>query len=59
MNEAIAFQTIEDYKYLLDHVDNKCAIAYYACLNRNHSLFFALKDTLIEEAKAEDNEERI
>ena len=56
MNETIAFQTIEDYKYLLDHVDNKCAIAYYACLNRNHSFFFALKDTLIEEDKDLDEE---
>jgi len=59
MNEGIAFQTIEDYKYLLGHVDNKCAIAYYACLNRNHSLFFALKDTCIEESKEVDYEEKV
>ena len=58
MNEDIAIQTMEDYKYLIDHVDNKCAIAYYSCLNRNHSLYYAMKRTCLEDAK-EENEEKI
>ena len=42
MNDRIADQTIEDHKYLLELVENKCAIAFFACVNRNQSLFNAL-----------------
>ena len=43
MNDAIAERTIEDHKYLLELVENRCAIAYFAVANRNQSLFFALQ----------------
>ena len=42
MNDALAEQTIEDHKYLLEKVENKCAIAFFAVINRNLSLFNAL-----------------
>ena len=42
MNDRIADQTIEDHKYLLELVENKCAIAFFACINRNLSLYNAL-----------------
>lgn len=42
MNDKIADQTIEDHKYLLEKVENKCAIAFYAMSNRNQSLYYAL-----------------
>ena len=35
MNDKIAAQTIEDHKYLLELVENKAAIAYFAVANRN------------------------
>jgi hypothetical protein len=35
MNDKIADQTIEDHKYLLEQVENRCAIAFYAVTNRN------------------------
>ena len=44
MNEEIAEQTIEDHKYLLELVENKAAIAFYAATNRNQSLYNALVD---------------
>ena len=43
MNDRIADQTIEDHKYLLELVENRAAIAYFAVANRNQSLFNALK----------------
>ena len=43
MNDTIAEQTIEDHKYLLELVENKCAIAFYAVTNRNQSLYNALQ----------------
>ena len=43
MNDAIAEKTIEDHKYLLEHVENRCAIAYFAAANRNLSLYSALQ----------------
>ena len=43
MNDVIAEQTIEDHKYLLEHVENRCAISYFAVRNRNLSLYSALK----------------
>jgi len=42
MNDRIAEQTIEDHKYLFELVENRCAIAYFACANRNQSLYLAL-----------------
>ena len=42
MNDRIADQTIEDHKYLLELVENKCAIAFFSCRNRNLSLYNAL-----------------
>lgn len=42
MNDKIADKTIEDHKYLLEKVENKCAIAFYSVSNRNQSLHFAL-----------------
>lgn len=47
MNDRIADQTIEDHKYLLELVENKAAIAYFAVANRNQSLFNALKKYLL------------
>ena len=46
MSERIAKKTIEDHKYLLELVDNRAAIAYFAILNRNQCLFEALKTFL-------------
>lgn len=46
MNDKIAQQTIEDHKYLLELVENRAAIAYFAVANRNQSLFNALKNFL-------------
>ena len=46
MNDKIGDQTIEDHKYLLELVENKCAIAFYACVNRNLSLYNALTNYL-------------
>ena len=43
MNDIIANRTIEDHKYLLELVENRCAIAYFACYNRNQSLYDALQ----------------
>jgi len=43
MNDSLAEQTIEDHKYLLELVENKCAIAFYAVINRNQSLYNALQ----------------
>lgn len=43
MNDQLAEKTIEDHKYLLELIENRVAIAYFACANRNQSLFHALK----------------
>ena len=43
MNDQLAEMTIQDHKYLLEQVENKCAIAFFAMMNRNQSLFNALK----------------
>ena len=42
MNDKIAMQTIEDHRYLLELVENRVAIAFFAVSNRNQSLFAAL-----------------
>jgi len=54
MNDIIAACTIEDHKYLLELVENRCAIAYFAAINRNQSLFNALK-RFHEEQKEKEN----
>ena len=43
MNDSLAEQTIVDHKYLLELVENRCAIAFYAVSSRNHSLYLALQ----------------
>ena len=43
MNDSLAEQTIVDHKYLLESVENRCAIAFYAVSSRNHSLYLALQ----------------
>ena len=48
MNDVIAKQTIIDHKYLLELVENRCAICFFACSNRNQSLFNALVDFIKE-----------
>ena len=59
MNDRIAEQTIEDHKYLLELVENRAAIAYFAVANRNQSLFNALKNFLKEELEAKEQAEKI
>jgi hypothetical protein len=54
MNDRIAEQTIEDHKYLLELVENRAGIAYFAVANRNQSLFAALRNYIKEEMKAEE-----
>jgi hypothetical protein len=48
MNDIIAKQTIVDHKYLLELVENRCAICFFACSNRNQSLFNALVEFIRE-----------
>lgn len=43
MNDELAEKTIEDHKYLLELVENKTAIAFFAVVNRNQSLYMALQ----------------
>ena len=57
MNDKIAEQTIEDHKYLLELVENRAAIAYFAVANRNQSLFNALKNFLKIEQENEDKQQ--
>jgi hypothetical protein len=56
MNDVIAKQTIIDHKYLLELVENRCAICFYACSNRNQSLFNALVDFIKESMDQEDSD---
>ena len=35
MNDQLAESTIGDHKYLLEQIENKCAIAFFAAVNRN------------------------
>ena len=44
MNEVLAKQTIEDHKYLLELVENRAAIAFFAVSNRNHALYQAMRE---------------
>lgn len=43
LNEKGALQAIEDYKYLLEANENRCAFAYFAILHRNQSLYDSLQ----------------
>lgn len=58
MNDKIAAQTIEDHKYLLELVENRAAISYFAVHNRNQALFNALKNYVRKEVDQEEEEER-
>ena len=40
----MAKQTIEDHKYLLELVENRAAIAFFAVSNRNHALYQAVRE---------------
>jgi len=44
MNDVLAKKTIEDHKYLLELVENRCAIAFYSVSNRNQALYEALRE---------------
>jgi hypothetical protein len=56
MNDIIAKQTIIDHKYLLELVENRCAICFYACSNRNQSLFNALVNFIRDNETPDFNE---
>ena len=56
MNDIIAKQTIVDHKYLLELVENRCAICYFACSNRNQSLFKALVDFIKDNETVDEGE---
>jgi hypothetical protein len=56
MNDVIAEKTIEDHKYLLELVENRCAISYFAAVNRNQSLYFALKKYHTEMKQKEEED---
>jgi|APSaa5957512535_1039671.scaffolds.fasta_scaffold111236_2 hypothetical protein len=58
MNDKIAAQTIEDHKYLLELVENKAAIAYFAVYNRNQALFTALRNYYKQENENEEQDEK-
>jgi hypothetical protein len=57
MNDTLAEQTIEDHKYLLELVENKCAIAFFAAVNRNQSLYNALQQYVLTNAAETPDEE--
>ena len=54
MNQDLANQTIEDHKYLLELVDNRAAIAFFAATNRNQALY----EALVEYYKAPEGEDQ-
>lgn len=43
MNERVAKNTIEDHKYLLESVENRCAFAFFSVSYRNNCLYDALQ----------------
>ena len=43
MNDRAATNIIEDHKYLLETVENRCGFAFYAVQHRNQSLYEALQ----------------
>jgi len=57
MNDALAETTINDHKYLLEQVENKCAIAFFAVVNRNQSLYNALHRFAMNEIADDEEEE--
>ena len=57
MNDVIAKQTIIDHKYLLELVENRAAICFFACSNRNQSLYNALVDFIKENETPGSEEE--
>lgn len=52
MNDQIAEDTLEDHKYLLMEVQNRAAIAYFAAVNRNLSLYNALRKFIVTQNQA-------
>jgi hypothetical protein len=44
MDDRMAKQAIENHKQFLDLVQHRAAIAYFCALNKNLSLYNALKD---------------
>jgi hypothetical protein len=58
MNDSLAEQTIEDHKYLLELVENKCAIAFFAAINRNQSLYNALQQFVITQGEEVEEGEK-
>jgi hypothetical protein len=57
MNDLLAEQTIEDHKYLLEHIENKCAIAFFACINRNQSLYNAMQQYTLQHVQNDEKSE--
>lgn len=43
MNEKVAKKTIEDHKYLLESIENRCAFAFFSISYRNNCLYDALQ----------------
>ena len=54
MNDRLAEVTIKDHKYLLELMENRAAIAYFAVANRNASLFNALNNYIRVEMQEQD-----
>jgi len=59
MNLTIAHDTLEKHKYLLYEVQNRAAIAYFAALNRNISLYEALQQHIKSGEVDENSSESI
>ena len=57
MNDTIACKTIEDHRYLLELVENRTAIAFFAVSNRNQSLFNALQKFCKDEDEEIEDED--
>ena len=56
MNDSIARETLQSHNYLMNEVQNKAAIAYFAAVNRNLSLYNSLREIVIEKRKQEEEE---
>jgi hypothetical protein len=48
MNDKIAEETLANHKYLLQEVQNRAAIAFFAAANRNMSLYNALYKVVLQ-----------
>ena len=55
MNDSLAEKTIEDHKYLLELVENRCAIAFFAVINRNQSLYNAMQQYTLGTKKDDES----